>query len=595
MTKKRRKLFSRIVSGTADFFVSWWREATGPIPWHYHNAPWKALLQRVALWLPVLVLAVALLGAATFQVFTGWRAGDLAEKALANARAGNLAMARLQIASAENLRSGSPGVRRAKIFVRSRLGDPAANESWEELAAQGSLTPEEIEERARLAAQSGSDEQFGRALAALEQSGRADTAAAFRSLRLLRRGDLSASIGQARTAAASSDEARKLELIRLLLARHAPLLNQPGGVTPDSAAAAREMVALVDELRATPSGNRAIALTLGAFPLPAAKAREWAEAALQDLSASNPALLPAAQFMVASGGGTAREYFAKLSPVFEGADIGQQAQLAQWLNRQEMWDESLALITAVKAARDARAYEVRGQALAGKRQWQELLAMSEAPSNAPESLRLVLRGYAAAKLGKTGIAPKALADAVRASVRDGRLPETLAALDSIGEGKIASPVIVEMCASPGLADVALRVARDRFSRRGERAALQAAWEAAAKAAPDAPSVRDYRRRLRLLAGKSVADGETFAAMEAAPADPQPRFTRALALLEAGRAADALGVFHDMDIFVDRLAPGDQAIVIAIWEANGLKTHAAALRRSLDPDLLQKGEYALILR
>ena len=597
MTKKRRKLFSRIVSGTADFFVSWWREATGPIPWHYHNAPWKALLQRVALWLPVLVLAVALLGAATFQVFTGWRAGDLAEKALANARAGNLAMARLQIASAENLRSGSPGVRRAKIFVRSRLGDPAANESWEELAAQGSLTPEEIEERARLAAQFGSDAQFERAVADLDQSGHSDTAAAFRSSRLLRRGDLSASIGQARAAAeaAPGDDARKLDLIRLLLARHAPLLNQPRGVAPDTAAAAQEMVALVDELRATPSGNRAIASVLGAFPLPAPKAREWAEAALQDLSASNPALLPAAQFMVTSGGGTAREYFAKLSPVFEGADIGQQAQLAQWLNRQEMWEESLALITAAKAARDARAYEVRGQALAGKRQWQELLAMSEAPSNAPESLRLVLRGYAAAKLGKTGIAPKSLADALRASVRDGRLPETLAALDSMGEGKIASPVIVEMCASPGLADVALRVARDRFSRRGERAALQAAWEAAAKAAPDAPSVRDYRRRLRLLAGKPVAGGETLAAIEAAPADPQPRFTHALALLEAGRPAAALGVFHDMDIFVDHLAPGDQAIVIAIWEANGLKTHAATLRRSLDPDLLQKGEYALILR
>ena len=555
------------------------------------------MAQRATLWLPALVLAAALLAVTTFQVFTGWRAGDLAEKALANARTGNLAMARLQIASAENLRPGNPGVRRAKIFVRGRLGDPSANESWEELAAQASLTPEEIEERARLATQSGNDEQFGRALAALEQSGRGDTAAAFRSSRFLKRGNLSASIEQSRSAAtaATDNDTRKLDLIRLLLARHAPLLKQPRDAPPESAAAAREIVALVDELRETPSGNRAYALALGAFPLPASKAREWSAAALRDLSASNPALLPAAQFMVASGDGTARDYFQKLAPVFERAEIGQQAQFAQWLNRQEMWDESLALLTAAKASRDPRAYEVRAQALAGKRQWQELLAMSEAPSNAPESMRLALRGYAAAKLGKIGIAPKALADAVRASVRDGRLPETLAALDSIGEGKIAGPVIIEMCASPGLADAMFRVARERFPRQGERASLQAAWEAAATAAPDAPSVRDYRRRLRLLAGKPVDDGETLSAVDASPADPQPRFTRALALLKAGRPADALGVFQDIDIFVDRLAPGDQAIVIAIWEANGLDKHAAGLRRSLDPGLLQKGEDALILR
>lgn len=40
------------------------------------------------------MLTAALLAATTFQVFIGWRAGDLAEKALADVRAGNLAMAR---------------------------------------------------------------------------------------------------------------------------------------------------------------------------------------------------------------------------------------------------------------------------------------------------------------------------------------------------------------------------------------------------------------------------------------------------------------------------------------------------------------------
>jgi hypothetical protein len=55
------------------------------------------------------------------------------------------------------------------------------------------------------------------------------------------------------------------------------------------------------------------------------------------------------------------------------------------------------------------------------------------------------------------------------------------------------------------------------------------------------------------------------------------------------------VFHDIDIFVDRLPPGDKAVVVALWEANGMNRHAASMRSSLDPALLEKGEYALILR
>ena len=95
------------------------------------------------------------------------------------------------------------------------------------------------------------------------------------------------------------------------------------------------------------------------------------------------------------------------------------------------------------------------------------------------------------------------------------------------------------------------------------------------------------------AGKSSSSPD--AAVVAAPADPAARFTHALALLREERAADALGVFHDFDVFVERMAPGEQAIVVAIWEANGMSGHAANLRRTLDPALLEQGEYALILR
>lgn len=221
--------------------------------------------------------------------------------------------------------------------------------------------------------------------------------------------------------------------------------------------------------------------------------------------------------------------------------------------------------------------------------------MSEAASGAPESLRLVYRGAAAQKLGRSGIAPKSLADAVRAAVREGTLPQTLRAVDSLGEAKLADPILIEMCGSPGLTDAMFRAAQDRFGRRGQFTDMSEAWEAAAHAAPEAPSVQDYRRRLLLLEGQPVSSEETAAAAVAAPADHAMRFTHALALLREGRAGDALGVFHDIDIFVDGVPPGDKAIVIAILEANGMKGHAAAVRRSLNTDLLSKDEYVLIMR
>ena len=499
----KEPLHARLWSSVTDFFLSWWKEATRPFG-KSGLRPAREFFRRFMLWTPAVVLLLAVVGGAGLYFFTGWRARDLARKAAANARGGNVQMARLQIASALNLRAGDPAVQRTQLYVRSRCNDPAALALWENLAAQGDLTAEETVERARLATVSGDEGQFDRAIAALEKSGRSDEAASFRSSRLLRRGNLSQSIAEARAAAASGDEAKKLDLVRLLLMRHVPLLNERGSPHPDSAAAAREIIALVDQLQGTPSGNQAIALALGAFPQPADKAREWALLALQDLTPSNPALLPAAQFMVGSGDGTARDYFAKFSPVFAGADLEQQAQFAHWLNGGKMWDETLALITAQKAGRNTAAYEERGRALAGKGQWQELLAMTEAPSQAPQSLQLTLRGLAAQKLGKTGLAQKSLSDAVRAAVPEGLLPQTLAALDGIGEGQLADPIIIESCASPGMADAMFRMARDRFGRRGQFSDLFAAWNAASQAAPDAPAVRDYCRRTDLLAGRGRA-------------------------------------------------------------------------------------------
>lgn len=503
-------------------------------------------------------------------------------------------LARLQVASAANLHSGDRAVRRAGVFVQSCSNDPRALASWEQLAAEGPLTAEEAEEHARLATLAGSEEQFSRAVIVLEQTGHAAEAATFRSSRLLKRGDLSAAIEEARKAVAASPQPeKKLDLLRLLLVRHAPLLKQRGKVSHESLSAADEIVALADQLQGTSQGQRAAAWVLQAFPLPEDKALEWANSAWKDLSPDNPALLAAADFLIASGKATPDECLAALSPVFVRASRERRMDFARWLNSRHFWDKTLSLIAGQEAVSDAEAFVERGRALAGAGRWEDLLSMSQGASNAPESSRLIIRGLAATKIGKEGIARKSLADAVLAGQREGRLIQTLAALDSLGEGRLADPIIIEECGNPALADTMFRVARDRFGRRGQFPDLSAAFAAAAKASPDAPSVRDFRWRRRLLAGKAVNPDDTAAAVAASPADPQPRFTHALALLQAGRSADALGVFHDIDIFVERLPPGDKAIVIAIWQANGLDGHARSLRQSLHPDLLQSSEYALI--
>ena len=481
-------------------------------------------------------------------------------------------------------------------YVRSAANDPAAIALWDELAAETTLTAEENEERARLATRIGTDEQFAAAIVELEQSASAAEVASMRSLRALRRGNLQQSIDEARTAAKTSgDVEKKMELLALLLRRHAPMLNAPGEPDPQELRAAEQIVELVDDLQNGEKGNDAIALALGAFPKAPEKSRAWADAAMKKLSIDNPALLPAARYLVRSGAESAADIYRKLSPVYAGAAPAKQAQLAEFLTTNGMAEEALLLITPKKAAADPAAFEERGRALAALGKWDELLALSETTANTGESSKLFFRGWAAKNLGKATMAQKALADAFRVSVREGNAAAILSSLRTIGSDDAADPVVIEMCANRDTADGMFRVARDRFGRRGQFASLSKAYDAAAAAKPEASSVRDYQRRQNLLSGKTVMSEETAAAVAEAPADPSLRFTHALALLRENRAGDALGVFHDIDIFVDQLPPGDKAIVIAIWEANGMNSYADTLRGSLDPALLERGEYALILR
>ncbi len=144
MIKRRCHFFARTFSSLADFLVSWWREATGPLRRSQHRNLFEARLRRILLWVPVIVLLAATTGAAGLYFFTGWRARDLAAKAMENALSGNLQMARLQVTSAHGLRSRDPIVKRTRLYVQSRLNDPAALPMWEEFAAAGNPSAQEL-------------------------------------------------------------------------------------------------------------------------------------------------------------------------------------------------------------------------------------------------------------------------------------------------------------------------------------------------------------------------------------------------------------------------------------------------------------------
>lgn len=557
--------------------------------WHSYNSVGAAVMRRVLLWIPVVVLFLALTAATGVYLFSGWRARDLAAKGMENARSGNLSMAQLQLKSAARLRSWDQSVRRAEVFVQSRLNDPGALARWSTLSERTQLTGEETEERARLTMIRGGEAEFEQSLVAVPPG----TAAALRSARLLGKGDLTGAITQARAAVdASDDPARKLELARLLVMGQT-MAGRVGAAADDRRAEADEIVGLIDQLRGTASANQAIALGLGSFPQPAEKSREWALDAMGELAVSNPALLAAAHHLVASGEGNARELAQQLAPVFSGADAGVRAQFARWLNAQGLWDETLALMDAKTVSQDFGAYEARAHALAVTGKWDDLLALSDSPTRAPASFRLTIRSLAAQRLGKSGIASKALADALAVSAQDGRIREVLLAADQMNQSESADAVLIALCGDPRAAEVMLRVARDRFGRRGQFESVAQAFGNASRAVPHSLPVQDYRRRLDLLAERSVPTAETAAGVEASPADPSVRCTHALNLLRNELPREALAVLQGIDLVPERLAPGDQAVVIAVLAANGMESEASARRQALDDRFLEDSERALL--
>lgn len=551
-------------------------------------------MHRILLWTPVIVLTLIVSGWIGFQVFTVWRARDLAVKALASAEAAQARTARLQIYSASSLRPDDPVVKRAAALIESRLRSPAAVGMWEGLDKGAPLSGEEADAKAESMTFFGDGDQFAKAVDALEASGQTLRAADLRSMRKTLRGDLTSAIAELRStlAAGPADPVLRLRLLELLDVRHAPFLGEMPP-SPDDSLAAREMTGLVDGLLGTPQAGKALALGLAAAYFPAEKKKAWAAEVWHRPATDNPALLPAADFLATSGAMSESELYNQLSALHIGAPLAQRAAFAAWMLRHGMPEQALVVASSAGAAESAELFGVRVAALAMTGKWEGLYQLADGPTQAPAYKRLFAKARAAAKLGRKGEEAEVVRSALRSAATGIELIEAVQLADIQGQGRLADRTILELCGQAFAADLAFRLARDRFGRGGRFASLEQALQAARTASPDAASVRDYERFLALLDGESVDDSVLAEAVAAAPTDIGPRLTRALALTREGKAKEAMAVFDDMDVIVERLTPQYKAVVAAMFAGTGQRDLGVHLARSIDADVLTPAEFGLI--
>ena len=565
------------------------------------------LLRKFLLIAAVLAVGAALVGATAFYLFQGWRARDLAEKSLRNLEGENFRMAWLQLISARALRDNDVEVLRAGAAVESRFGLPSALEYWDRLEEKTQLTKEELVERARATARFGSKDRFDAAALALENAGLQLDAAQLRAARFMSRGDMDAAIEEtARTADALDDPGLKLDHARLLLRRHMDRLSKPQD--SQTAAIADKISAIIDSLAGTAQENEALALGL-AFLQPADDKRSrWAEQALQDVSVGNPALLAAASVAVQTGREKPADLYRRLRPVFDAAPLDRRSAFSLWLARQGMPAEALTLITAQEASESAEAFAARIEALAAMKNWNALIETSNMQGKATASMRLASRARAEFASGYAQSGTTSAADAVRSAAAEGNFEAVVISMDAIGAQAAVDGALVELCGDSRYADTAFRLSRDRFTRRAARGgnALASAMERVSAAVPDSPALGDYRRYLALVEEpvegqtqpeEKVAEPptpeETGKAVEANPADPAARITHGLALVRAGRAAEALASLDEFTIYFNRLPPPMQAALASIVTAGGQPQVGAEMAKRINSDVLAPEEVALL--
>jgi hypothetical protein len=514
----------------------------------------------------------------------------------------------LQMNSARNLRPNDPTVLRAAAIIESRFGMPTGMDSWDRYAEQSELSKEDLVERGRAAAALGNEEQFQRAVDGLEAAGEAAASGRLRTVRSLARGNLDRAIEEARrSVAATDDPAMKLDLARLILRRHVDQL-AAAPQSEESQRTAKEMFAIVDSLQGTAQGDEAMAFGL-TFLLPGQEEQErWANLAMKNSDAANPALLPAATVMVDLGKAKPEELRQVLRPIFDAAPLDRRAAFVAWLTRQGMPREGLTLITAQESGESVNAFLARTGALAKMDNWTAVIETADAGGNVPLSIRLLTKAraeYALRQQAQSGA--KSLADALRAAAREGTLPAIVPTGDEMGGQAVVDATLVELCGDPGFAEDAFRMTRDRLTRRAanEQGLLAAAHARALLAAPNAVSVQDYARYLQLIAprkddesdeevaARMVDPEETARAMAAAPTDPAVRATHALALLKAGRAQEAVRAFDDLTVFYNRVPPALQAVICRVLTDGGQKPRALEAVQAIDEKSLTANEKGLL--
>jgi hypothetical protein len=554
-----------------------------------------------------LLVVLGIAGAVAFHFFQGWRARDLADKALENLEIPNYRMAWIQMNSARSLRPDDPQVLRAAAIIESRFGLPSALECWDRLNEKAQLTTEELVERARATARFGSKDQFDAAALAVENAGLQLDAAQLRAARFMSRGDMDAAIEEtARAVDVLGDPGLKLDYARLLLRRHMDRLSS--SQDSQTAAIADKISAIIDSLAGTAQEKEALALGL-AFLQPADDKRSrWADQALQDVSADNPALLAAASVAVQTGREKPADLYRRLRPVFDAAPLERRSALSLWLTRQGLPAEALTLITAQEAAESPEAFAARVEALAAMQNWKALIEASNMPGKATASMRLASRARAEFGSGYPQSGLTSAADAVRAAAAEGNPESVITSMDSIGAQAAVDGALVELCGDSRYADAAFRLSRDRFTRRAARGgdALASAMERASAAAPDSPALGDYRRYLALVeqpvegqtqpeekVAQPPTPEETGKAVEASPTSPAARITHGLALVRAGRAKEALAIFDDFTIYFNRLPPPMQAALAYVYAAGGQPQVGAEMARRIDRTALGPEEIALL--
>ncbi len=577
-----RRRFAKSVRSIPAAIAIWWREVTGPLHRSQHRNLWVAVRRRILLLVPVLALLVILLAWPAAKIFAFWRAHDLAARSLANFERKEYRLAFLQAESAAALQADLAPVVRARALARTAAADPGALVLFGKLQDMGALTENDLSAWIEAAAVLGNEADLHKAAAALESAGRGDEVNPWRSRRAFRKGNLADAEHFMRAALAEKDTtALRLELARVLAAIG----------TPDSTA---EATGIVTDAAVTPEANKALAFGLKYIKAGPATRRAWADQALRDATPDNVAVLPAATVMIEDRHWSVEEAVRRLDPVFLGADLDARVSYAAWLaERKRPRGEVLRLVDEGEAKHSADAFRVRASAAVEAKDWTSVLRLLDAGPPVDPATAQLLRARAEEALNRKALARTSLRRAIRAAADSRTLPAVLAEVDARDKSKLADEALLEMCGEPSIAEYVLRVARYRFGQRGEPRLSDEAMQRYPARANLIPTVRDYRWRRVLLAGEAVDPAETGRVSGDEPSNVDFRTTHALALLHAGRAAEARLVLAPLEPVSHQLFAGQKAVLAAILAATGSPNEAAELVRSINAQQLTDAEYRIV--